>query len=302
MAIASREVAVAARSGDPRDEDQQRHGDDASSDPEEGGEEPRREPDGDEAHGRIVRAWSAGSASSRCCSQLPESLFRALPHARRRPAPRCSSSSTTRGSARARSVAATGSSLANGVRTRCGNGQRQARCYVARAVDRYGRPYVNEIPEGALVRGAIELGQRFGDRTPRSARASYAVYAPAGTAAVSGGYYRVVDNGIAASVLPASRIRAGQVNGSSRVTISEVDLAGVGRDRQAAIERAQVGTTNEGRSLRPRPVRDDPGRRPRVPRAAALPQSAAASRLRTSQASRTSSSVVRKLPTARRSW
>jgi len=56
-------------------------------------------------------------------------------------------------------------SLANGVRTRCGDGQRQARCYAARAVDRYGRPYVNEIPEGSLVRGAIELGQRFGDRT-----------------------------------------------------------------------------------------------------------------------------------------
>ena len=129
-------------------------------------------------------------------------------------------------------------SLANGVRTRCGNGQQQTRCYAARAVDRYGRPYADEIPAGSLVRGAIELGQRFGDRMLDQLRV-YAVYAPAGTAAVSGGYYRVVDTGIRCIRAPCFSYRAGQVNGSSRVTISEVDLQASGAPA-GAIERAQA--------------------------------------------------------------
>jgi hypothetical protein len=129
-------------------------------------------------------------------------------------------------------------SLANGVRTRCGNGQQQTRCYAARAVDRYGRPYADEIPGGSLVRGAIALGETFGDRTLDQFRV-YAVYAPAGTAAVSGGYYRVVDNGIRCIRAPCFSYRAGQVNGSSRVMISEVDLQASGAPA-GAIERAQA--------------------------------------------------------------
>ena len=129
-------------------------------------------------------------------------------------------------------------SLANGVRTRCGNGQPQARCYAARAVDRYGRPYADEIPGGSLVRGAIALGETFGDRSLDQFRV-YAVYAPAGTVAVSGGYYRVVDNGIRCIRAPCFSYRAGQVNGSSRVMISEVDLQASGAPA-GAIERAQA--------------------------------------------------------------
>ena len=129
-------------------------------------------------------------------------------------------------------------SLANGVRTRCGNGQQQTRCYAARAVDRYGRPYADEIPGGSLVRGAIALGETFGDRRLDQFRV-YAVYAPAGTAAVSGGYYRVVDNGIRCIRAPCFSYRAGQVNGSSRVMISEVDLQASGAPA-GAIERAQA--------------------------------------------------------------
>jgi hypothetical protein len=117
--------------------------------------------------------------------------------------------------------------LANGVRTRCGNGQQAARCYVASTVDRTGRPTTSDIPEGALVRGAIELGQTFGDRVLDRLRV-WAVYAPAGNAAVSGGYYRVVDNGIRCIRAPCFSYRAGQVNGSSRVTTSEVDLQASG--------------------------------------------------------------------------
>jgi hypothetical protein len=129
-------------------------------------------------------------------------------------------------------------SLANGVRTPCGNGQQQTRCYASRAVDRYGRPYANEIPGGSLVRGAIALGETFGDRRLDQLRV-YAVYAPTGTAAVSGGYYRVVDNGIRCIRAPCFSYRAGQVNGSSRVMISEVDLEASGAP-EGAIERAQA--------------------------------------------------------------
>ena len=82
---------------------------------------------------------------------------------------------------------------------------------------------------------------------------------------------------------------------------SERRPRGVRRD--AGRDRARAGgAPDEGRPLRARTLRVDAGRRTRLPRAAPLPQSAAASRLRTSQASRTSSSVVRKLPIASRSW
>jgi hypothetical protein len=128
--------------------------------------------------------------------------------------------------------------LANGVRTRCGNGQPAARCYVARTVDRYGRPFTRDVPEGSLVRGAIELGQTFGDRILDRLRV-WAVYAPAGTAAASGGYYRVVDNGIRCIRAPCFSYRAGAVNGTSRVMASEVDLQS--SDATAAeVERAQA--------------------------------------------------------------
>ena len=45
--------------------------------------------------------------------------------------------------------------IANGVRTRCSDGIRRPRCYVARAVDTRRRS-LGDIPEGALVRGAID--------------------------------------------------------------------------------------------------------------------------------------------------
>jgi hypothetical protein len=113
--------------------------------------------------------------------------------------------------------------LANGVRTRCGNGRAGARCYAARTIDRYGRPLGRDIPEGALVRGAIEPGQTFGDRILDRLRV-WAVYVPAGTAAVGGGYYRVVDTGIRCVRAPCFTYRARSVNASTAVTTSEVDL------------------------------------------------------------------------------
>ena len=127
--------------------------------------------------------------------------------------------------------------LANGVRTRCGDGQRQSRCYVAHTVDRNGRPLAGDISEGALVRGAIERGQKLGDRVLDRLRV-WAVYAPAGTAEVSGGYYRVVDTGIRCVRAPCFSWRAGQVNGSSRVLTSSIDFRAAGAT-SGEIARAQ---------------------------------------------------------------
>lgn len=128
--------------------------------------------------------------------------------------------------------------LANGVRTRCGNVRPARGCYVARTVDRYGRPYTRDIPEGALVRGAIELGLRLGDHVLDRLRV-WAVYAPAGTATVEGGYYRVVDRGIRCIRAPCFSYNAGAVNASSRVSVSEVDVQAAGATA-AQVDRAQA--------------------------------------------------------------
>jgi Domain of unknown function (DUF6748) len=113
--------------------------------------------------------------------------------------------------------------LANGVRTRCGNGKRQARCYVSRAVHRTGVPLAREVPNGSLLRGAIERGESFGSHR-LDQLAVRAAYAPAGEAEVGGGYYRVFDTGIVCIRAPCFSFRAQAVNGSSRITTSGVDL------------------------------------------------------------------------------
>ena len=148
--------------------------------------------------------------------------------------------------------------IANGIRTHCANGQRQTHCYVARMVDRYGRPLASDTPEGSLVRGALELGPSVGDRVLDQLRVS-AAYAPAGTAAVSGGYYRVFDTGIRCIRAPCFSFRAQQVNGSSRVTTSEVDLEASGatateigraqsalRTKDGLYSRGRFATTPDG--------------------------------------------------------
>jgi hypothetical protein len=148
--------------------------------------------------------------------------------------------------------------LANGVRTRCGNGQATARCYVADTVDRTGRPLASDIPEGSLARGAVELGQKLGNRVLDRLRV-WAVYSPAGMAAASGGYYRVVDNGIRCIRAPCFSYRAGQVNGPSSVTASSIDLSSSGanpaeiavaqaalRTRDGLYARGRFATTTDG--------------------------------------------------------
>ena len=127
--------------------------------------------------------------------------------------------------------------LANGVRTRCGDGARQARCYVSRAVDRTGSPLAH-VPNDALLRGAIEPGQRLGSRR-LDQLVVRAVYAAAGTSEVGGGYYRVFDTGIVCVRAPCFSFRAQAVNGSSRVTTSGVDLEASGATK-AEIARART--------------------------------------------------------------
>ena len=127
--------------------------------------------------------------------------------------------------------------LANGVRTRCGHGQRETRCYVAVAVDRYGRK-ISDLPEGALARAAIEPGPTFGGRRLDRLRV-WASYAPSGTAPVAGGLYRVTDNGIRCVRAPCFTYDARSVNGATRVRVSSIDLGASGGTAQQ-IARAQL--------------------------------------------------------------
>jgi hypothetical protein len=123
--------------------------------------------------------------------------------------------------------------IANGARTRCADGLRYVRCYAARAVDASGRA-IGDIAEGALVRGATDVG-----RDDLGELVVTALYAPAGIATVGGGYYRVVDTGIRCVRAPCFSYGATQVNGSTRTTTSSVDLAASGA-KAAEITRAQA--------------------------------------------------------------
>ena len=112
--------------------------------------------------------------------------------------------------------------LANGVRTTCADGMRRPRCYVAKAVDVDRREVDVGVPNDALVRGHLETfvieSATFGLLVTED------VYAPAGKAVVTGGYYRVVDTGVRCIRAPCFSFRVTQVNGSTRTFTSSVDL------------------------------------------------------------------------------
>ena len=85
--------------------------------------------------------------------------------------------------------------LANGARTRCARRTAATRrCYVARAFDAAARP-VGASPEECARSRALTRTRSRARQARRSARRPRSTH-PAGTAAVSGGYYRVVDTGI----------------------------------------------------------------------------------------------------------
>ncbi len=133
--------------------------------------------------------------------------------------------------------------LANGARTRCADGLRRVRCYAGRAVDPSGRLLAGDVPEGSLVRGAIEewRNQEFG-RIDQLLLA--ALYTPAGGATASGGYFRVVDLGIRCIRAPCFSYRAIRVNGSMGTDVSSVDLGASGAT-PAEIARAQAAVATK---------------------------------------------------------
>ena len=134
--------------------------------------------------------------------------------------------------------------IANGVRTRCGDGRRATRCYVASAIDRSGRR-VSDIPEGALARAAIERGSALWDRRLDRLRI-WASYTPSRTEPVAGGVYRVTDTGIRCVRAPCFSLRVTQVNGRTRTVVSSIDLDASG-GTVAQTERARLTmTTKDG--------------------------------------------------------
>ena len=129
--------------------------------------------------------------------------------------------------------------IANGARTHCLDGLRHPRCYVADAVWTDGEPF-GDIPEEALVRGAMDTG-----RDDLGELVVSAVYAPAGQATASGGFYRVKDTGIRCVRAPCFSYRVSQVNGVTRVMVSSLDLdAAQATPKAVARARAAVGTKN----------------------------------------------------------
>lgn len=129
--------------------------------------------------------------------------------------------------------------IANGARTRCQDDLRHVRCYVAEAVDR-GGDRLGRITDGALVRGALDLG-----RDDLGELVVSAMYTPAGTALARGGYYRVTDAGIRCVRAPCFSWRATQMNGSTRTTMSGVELAAASATG-AEVRHAHAALTTKG--------------------------------------------------------
>jgi hypothetical protein len=139
--------------------------------------------------------------------------------------------------------------LANGARTRCADGTRNVRCYVAKAVDARRRSV--SVSNDGLVRGSLEQAL-FGDFGPLGVLVVAAAYTPAGTAPVTGGYYVVTDTGVRCIRAPCFSYRVSQANGSTRTLASDVDLAAaqltVGElARAAAALRTKTGLLARGR-------------------------------------------------------
>jgi hypothetical protein len=134
--------------------------------------------------------------------------------------------------------------LANGARTRCADGDVKARCYVAKVLDGHRHPLEGGVPDGAMVRADIESSQ-FEGIGRLGVLAVAVVFAPAGTAPESGGYYRLSDTGIRCVRAPCFSYRATQVNGKTRITLSGVDLGTAGAtSAEVARAHASLHTKN----------------------------------------------------------
>jgi hypothetical protein len=135
--------------------------------------------------------------------------------------------------------------LANGVRTRCADDAERARCYATAAADRTGRRLARSIPDGALARGALVTGPTIAGAELGRVRV-WALYSPAGSAAVAGGYYRVRDTGIRCVRAPCFSYRAAGVNSAMSVTASGVDLAASGASEDALARGQAALRTKDG--------------------------------------------------------
>ena len=121
--------------GDARDEDEQRDGDDTAADSEEGGEDPRREPDGDEAH-----AAYRTSMASRVGLAAILLVISGIAVGELGGAPAADGDRDLRRAARSATLPVARAAAATGSRSRTApdalRGRTAAvRCYVARAVD-----------------------------------------------------------------------------------------------------------------------------------------------------------------------
>jgi hypothetical protein len=155
--------------------------------------------------------------------------------------------------------------LANGARTWCSDGVQRSRCYIAEARGA-------TLFDGGLAKGTINSAD-YGGLGKLGVLVVSAVFAPAGAAAVTGGYYRIVDTGIRCVRAPCFSYRATQVNGMTRTTMSGVDLEAAWA-KPTEVERAQTALyTKNGLLARGRFVRTPDGGRvfkasrlfPRVP-------------------------------------
>ena len=134
-------------------------------------------------------------------------------------------------------------SLANRGRTRCHDGALRPRCYVATAVGEDRHPWPSSLPAGALVRADIEPWsfEAFGKL---GVLVVANVWEPAGRATLSGGFYRLRDTGVRCIRAPCFSLRASKLNGSSRVTVSDLDL-GATRATQDELARAEAALSTK---------------------------------------------------------
>ena len=144
--------------------------------------------------------------------------------------------------------------LANSARTRCADGRRRPRCYVAIAVANDGSP-LGTIPNGSLTRGVLDAG-----RDDLGALRISALYPPAGSADAGGAFYRVRDTGLRCVRAPCFSYSAARANDAARSRVSGVDLDPA-KATAGEVARAQAALDTTGLFARGRFVRGHAGGR-----------------------------------------
>jgi len=144
--------------------------------------------------------------------------------------------------------------LANGARTRCADGLRHPRCYVAIAVAAGGGA-LGTIPDGSLARAVLTAG-----RDDLGELRVSAVYPAAGSAAASGRFFSVRDTGLRCVRAPCFSYGVARLNSVARSRVAGVDLAPA-KASPDEISRAQAALETTGLYARGRFVRGHAGGR-----------------------------------------